>query len=149
MEIVEALAHDLKSPLLIIKAYSEALYDDTNVDEEQRQYLAVIEENVEKSVSLVQQMQYTPNEGSIEIIVTSADSRIYYSVCYNGTGFSPKDIEKAFDRFYRADEARQTQGGHSGLGLYIVKQLIELLGGSIQIKNLETGGACVEFWHNR
>lgn len=38
MEIVEALAHDLQSPLSIIKAYSEALYDDTNVDEEQRQY---------------------------------------------------------------------------------------------------------------
>ena len=49
-----------KSPLSVIKAYSEAVLDDTEVDEEQRQYLAVIEENIEKSISLVQQMQYTP-----------------------------------------------------------------------------------------
>ena len=59
VEMVEALAHDLKSPLSVIKAYSEAVLDDTEVDEEQRQYLAVIEENIEKSISLVQQMQYT------------------------------------------------------------------------------------------
>ena len=59
VEITEALAHDLKSPLSIIKAYSEALSDDTDVDEEQKQYLTVIEENIEKSVLLVNQMKYT------------------------------------------------------------------------------------------
>ncbi len=39
VEMVEALAHDLKSPISIIKVYAEALSDDTQVDDEQRQYL--------------------------------------------------------------------------------------------------------------
>ena len=42
---------------------------------------------------------------------------------------------------------RPTSGGHSGLGLYIVKQLVEQLHGTVQIKNSPTGGACVVFYH--
>ena len=49
-ETVEALAHDLKSPLSIIKAYTEAMEDDTEIDQEQSAYLSVIEENIEKSI---------------------------------------------------------------------------------------------------
>lgn len=222
VEITEALAHDLKSPLSIIKAYSEALSDDTDVDEEQKQYLTVIEENIEKSVLLVNQMQYTselessgagvvkgsvnlleflqrkiydydlqarrknikmileirndeipdtvitdvnklerildnilsnslqytPAGGKIRIFVKKHNQFVVYRISDTGMGFTSMDMEKAFERFYRGDEARQSQGGHSGLGLYIVKQLSELLGGSVKIENLSSGGACVSFSHS-
>lgn len=220
VEMVEALAHDLKSPLSIVKVYSEALVDDTEISEEQRQYLAVIEANVEKSVSLVQQMQYTseleksciqlqlapvnltqfleqkvyyyelearkkeisiilniqsdieepilidieklerifdnivsnslqytPTGGNIKISAKAEKDYILYEICDSGTGFSAKDMHKVFEKFYRGDEARQTEGGHSGLGLYIVKQLVKMLGGSIKIENAKCGGACVIFQH--
>lgn len=58
-----------------------------------------------------------------------------------------KDLERAFDRFYRGDKARNSEGGHSGLGLYIVKKLVEQLHGSIKIKNTVYGGADVIFRH--
>lgn len=56
-EMVAALAHDLKTPLSVIKAYSESLADDTPVNEEQRAYLDIIAGNVDRSTALIQQIQ--------------------------------------------------------------------------------------------
>lgn len=92
-------------------------------------------------------LQYTPAGGQINVEVMPDKERILYKICDTGCGFSEKDLRKALERFYRGDEARQTKDGHSGLGLYIAKQLTEQLGGSIQIGNGENGGACVVFWH--
>lgn len=90
---------------------------------------------------------YVPVSGRIEINVEADETYIYYAVLDNGDGFSSKDLNKAFERFYRGDEARSSKGSHSGLGLYIVKQLSGLLGGSVEISNPQSGGACVKFWH--
>lgn len=92
-------------------------------------------------------LQYTPAGGRIGISVKAEKERISYEICDSGSGFSAKDKEKAFGKFYRGDEARRSEEGHSGLGLYIVKQLVEQLGGSIRIDNTESGGACVSFRH--
>lgn len=59
VEMVSSLAHDLKSPLSIIKIYSEAILDDNNINDDTKEYIEVIEKNIDKSISLVQQMQYT------------------------------------------------------------------------------------------
>lgn len=56
-EMVAALAHDLKTPLAVIKAYNETLTDDTPLDEEQRGYVAVIAANVDRSAGLIQRIQ--------------------------------------------------------------------------------------------
>ncbi|EML9211765.1 HAMP domain-containing histidine kinase [Clostridioides difficile] len=222
VEMVEALAHDLKSPLSIILGYTDALIgNNTDDNEKLHRYLTVIRENTEKSAALVQKMQYTsdleksniqlnlvpinlpeflrqkvqdyelqahqkevelilkmqgniqspiqidvdrltrifdniisnslqytPSGGNISITVKDEKNCISYEICDSGRGFSSKDLKKALDKFYRGDEARQTKGGHSGLGLYIVKQLVEQLGGSVKIENSKSGGACVKFWHS-
>ncbi|MFQ4640568.1 sensor histidine kinase [Clostridioides difficile] len=222
VEMVEALAHDLKSPLSIILGYTDALIgNNTDDNEKLHMYLTVIRENTEKSAALVQKMQYTsdleksniqlnlvpinlpeflrqkvqdyelqahqkevelilkmqgniqspiqidvdrltrifdniisnslqytPSGGNISITVKDEKNCISYEICDSGRGFSSKDLKKALDKFYRGDEARQTKGGHSGLGLYIVKQLVEQLGGSVKIENSKSGGACVKFWHS-
>lgn len=223
IDMIEALAHDLKTPLSIIKGYSEALIG-ANKDggEKLTKYLAVIKGNAEKSSALVQQMQYTSDleksntqlhlvsvnlynfleqkvhdyelqakEKKIDIIlkmqgdaktpflididrlerildniisnslqynvmgsniyinVRVEEENIFYDISDNGSGFNKKDIKKAFDKFYRGDETRNSKDGHSGLGLYIVKQLVEQLGGSINIYNSKLGGACVSFGHKK
>ncbi len=60
VEMVEALAHDLKSPLSIVLGYTDALIgNNTDDNEKLHRYLTVIRENTEKSAALVQKMQYT------------------------------------------------------------------------------------------
>lgn len=92
-------------------------------------------------------LQYTPEGGHIDITVKIDGHTVSYKISDTGCGFSSKDLKKATERFYRGDEARQSKGNHSGLGLYIVKQLVEQLGGTLYIKNTESGGACVMFDH--
>jgi len=61
----------------------------------------------------------------------------------NGPGFAPKDLEHAFERFYRGDESHTRSAGGAGLGLSIAKALAESLGGTISAFNTEDGGAGV------
>ncbi len=46
-------------------------------------------------------LQYTPAGGRIDIAVKSDERYLYYSICDTGMGFSAKDMEKAFEKFYR------------------------------------------------
>lgn len=90
-------------------------------------------------------LQYTPKGGRINIFVKLEQNRVFYEVSDTGTGFSKKDRDKIFEKFYRGDEARGSKEGHSGFGLYIAKQLVEKHGGSIKVYNVKDGGACVAF----
>jgi signal transduction histidine kinase len=56
-------------------------------------------------------------------------------------------LEKAFDKFYRGDEVRRSKDGHSSLGLFIVKQLLEQFDRLIKLSNTESDVACVKFQH--
>lgn len=93
-------------------------------------------------------LQYTPPDGRIHVSVKADKDHIFYTASDTGTGFGPADLKKAADKFYRGDKARQTKGGHSGLGLYIAGQLAEQLGGSLKIENSKSGGACVTYQHS-
>jgi len=77
--------------------------------------------------------------GSIE--VTVADGRV--SVRDHGPGIAEADRDRIFDRFYRSSSARSTPG--SGLGLSIVKQVVEAHGGTVFARSADDGGAIVGF----
>ncbi|BBH18775.1 hypothetical protein Back11_01200 [Paenibacillus baekrokdamisoli] len=85
-------------------------------------------------------LTYTPQCGYIHITVRFMPDFVQYEIQDSGTGFNKKDLEKGFDKFYRGDESRKSGNGHSGLGLYIAKQLVEKMGGSIQLGNASEGG---------
>jgi hypothetical protein len=63
----------------------------------------------------------------------------------SGKGIPTEALPRIFDRFYRADAARQTTTGGSGLGLAIVRAIIEAHGGSVMAENAPHGGACISF----
>lgn len=90
-------------------------------------------------------LQYTPAGGRITLSAERCGDFIRYTVEDTGCGFDARDLKKAFDRFYRGDEARGTKGAHAGLGLFIVKQLAGQLGGDAEVENTEAGGARVTF----
>ncbi len=59
-------------------------------------------------------------------------ARLWIAVVDTGQGIAPEDLPRIFERFWRADKARQRDGSGSGIGLAIARRLVELQGGEIQ-----------------
>lgn len=81
--------------------------------------------------------------GSITIFGWVIDSNLVIEVEDTGMGISEKDLPFVFDRFYRADAARSTSGSSSGLGLSIVRGIMDLHGGKATISSTEGKGTKV------
>ncbi len=87
-------------------------------------------------------LRYTPPGGSISLIVRGgADPRWAELIVFDtGSGIAPEDLPNVFERFYRADSARQSDSGESGLGLAIVKSVAEAHGGQIKVESTQGKG---------
>ena len=70
-------------------------------------------------------IKYGKEHGSTRIGCYNLESYILVEVSDNGTGISPEDLKHVFDRFYRADKSRSRKIEGSGLGLSIVKHIME------------------------
>jgi PAS domain S-box-containing protein len=86
-------------------------------------------------------IKYSPGGGKITVAGRLSDGQVEMSVSDEGIGFSPYQGEQLFDRFYRVDNAltRETQG--AGLGLYIVRSIIDAHGGRIWAEGQPGHGA--------
>jgi two-component system, OmpR family, sensor histidine kinase BaeS len=80
-------------------------------------------------------LKYTPSGGYIHLKAETADAGIMFSVKDSGCGFAPEDRPYIFERFYRADKSRNRMTGGSGIGLTIVKAIVEAHGGMIEVKS--------------
>jgi two-component system phosphate regulon sensor histidine kinase PhoR len=70
-----------------------------------------------------------------------ADGQVRLSVSDTGVGIPSEDIKRIFERFYRVDKARSRPSGGTGLGLPIVKQVVEQMGGSVSVESVLGRGA--------
>jgi signal transduction histidine kinase len=89
-------------------------------------------------------IKYSPDGGRILVSGRYDQEQIYVAVTDEGIGIPAGEYERVFDRFYRVDSAltRRTQG--AGLGLYLVKSVIEAHGGRIWVSsNLGKGSTFV------
>ncbi|WP_028083278.1 ATP-binding protein [Dolichospermum circinale] len=87
-------------------------------------------------------INYTFIKGIIDIITSSKGSHIYVSIKDTGIGISPDNLEKVFDRFWRADESRSYNCRGSGLGLAIAQAIAKKHGGLITVKSELGVGSC-------
>ncbi|HEY3182059.1 MAG TPA: HAMP domain-containing sensor histidine kinase [Gaiellaceae bacterium] len=93
---------------------------------------------------LANALRHTPSDGAIVVAVESGAGEVRIAVEDTGVGITPETARRMFDRFWRGDAARSSDGG-AGLGLAIARGLVESHGGRIWAEPLEGGGARVAF----
>ena len=87
-------------------------------------------------------IKFTPQGGSVQVRVGSADGAVTVTVSDTGVGIAREDLPRIFERFYKVDRARQAGG--TGLGLAVAKHTIEAHGGSINARSELGHGATFE-----
>ena len=85
-------------------------------------------------------VKFTNNGGYIEVKLTEHNTDIEVSIKNSGTGIKAEELSHVFERFYKVDKSRSLDSKGAGLGLYIVKLMIEMHGGRVVAKsdNVET-----------
>jgi signal transduction histidine kinase len=88
-------------------------------------------------------MRYTPGGGAITVRAQRRTDDVLVSVLNTGTTIAANDLPKVFERFYRIDASRDRRSGGAGIGLAIVKQLVEMSGGRVGARS---EGGLTTFW---
>lgn len=76
-------------------------------------------------------IRHAPAGGRVTVSILEADSGVLVDVTNTGQTIAPEHLPRLFDRFYRADPSRAGEGSHSGLGLAIVRSIVEAHGGQV------------------
>ena len=87
-------------------------------------------------------LRFTPENGSIEITLSDQKTDFNVAVSDSGCGIAAEHLPRVFDRFYRAETSRGSDG--AGLGLALVKSIVELHGGSVTIQSEVGRGTIVK-----
>ena len=80
-------------------------------------------------------IKFTPAEGRIEVRLLRADPHVRITVSDTGRGISPEAVECLFESFYQADSSSTRRHGGLGLGLSLVRHLVELHGGTVSAES--------------
>jgi signal transduction histidine kinase len=80
-------------------------------------------------------LRHTPTGGTVTLTCRRVDRWVEYRVADTGDGVAADHLPHLFDRFYRADTARDRDHGGSGIGLAIAKALVEAHGGGISVSS--------------
>ena len=80
-------------------------------------------------------VKFTNDKGKILINATTDKKYAYFSVTNTGKGIPEKDLDKVFERFYKVDQSRSTDVKSTGLGLFLVKSIVDLHSGTITVES--------------
>ena len=76
-------------------------------------------------------VKFTPENGEIKLKLDRGEKNVTFSIMNTGEGISSEEISKVFERFYKVDKSRSYDVKGAGLGLYIVKTIVEMHGGTV------------------
>lgn len=84
-------------------------------------------------------IRHSPIQGQVLLSARRTEAGISFSVADAGPGIAPAELDRVFERFYRADTARTSQTGGTGLGLAIARSIVDLHHGQIRAENMAPG----------
>jgi signal transduction histidine kinase len=87
--------------------------------------------------------RYSPRGGTVTVTAERRPADLLVSVANTGDPIPPEDLDRVFERFYRVEKSRDRARGGAGIGLAIVKQLVEAGGGRVGADSGESG---TRFW---
>jgi two-component system sensor histidine kinase ChvG len=136
--IARSVIDDFNNDLLNSKKNIKIKFD-TISDNKTKPNILGVEGRVEQVLAnlLDNSISFSPPNSEIKVLVKSEDRTVNLAVEDQGSGFNEKDIDKIFNRFY--SNRPEKFGEHTGLGLNIVKNIIELHGGTINALNNTKG----------
>jgi len=85
-------------------------------------------------------VKYTPDGGTVKMEAVATGGSLTLTIADSGIGIPEEELPKLFTKFYRASNAQQQVTEGTGLGLYVVKQSVEILGGSITVDSQQDKG---------
>lgn len=138
-DCVEEVGMDLEQRNIELN-YSNLVSSDTIVIADPEQMKKVINNIISNSVKYMDKPH-----GVIDIRILDEVDSIRIEIEDNGKGIAQKDLGRIFERFYRTDASRNSAQGGSGIGLSIVKKIIEDHGGYIWATGKEGEGTCMHF----
>ncbi len=100
-----------------------------NIDADRNKFIQILMNLLSNAVS------YTPEGGQITVSANRRDQKAVLSILDTGIGISKEDMPFIFERFYRVDKSRSRKTGGTGVGLTIVKDLVESHGGHMELKS--------------
>ena len=85
-------------------------------------------------------VKFSRQGGAVNIIVSETESQVLIGISDSGVGIPQQAIPHLFERFYRAKNVTIAEIPGSGIGLYIVKSIVETLGGTIHVESIMDQG---------
>ncbi len=138
-DCVEEVGLDLESKNIQLN-YEDLVEPSTQIIADPEQLKRVINNIIGNSVKYLDKAK-----GVIDIRILDEVDSIRVEIEDNGKGIAAKDLPNIFERFYRTDASRNSSKGGSGIGLSIVKKIIEDHGGYIWATSKENEGTCMHF----
>ena len=78
-------------------------------------------------------VKYSPEQKQVQVAVTSANGNVEVAVRDRGSGIAPADLKRVFGRFYRGANAKEQGTKGTGIGLAMVKEIVEAHGGTVRV----------------
>ena len=138
-DCVEEVGLDLESKSIQLN-YEALIEPSTQIIADPEQLKRVINNIISNSVKYMNK-----EKGIIDIRILDEIDAIRVEIEDNGMGVAAKDLPNIFERFYRTDASRNSSKGGSGIGLSIVKKIVEDHGGYIWATSKENEGTCMHF----
>jgi PAS domain S-box-containing protein len=131
---VETMSHDAPESISLSAAANgsaEAIGDRDRIE----QVLVNLIDNAVK---------YSPDGGEVVVSTVPAAASVRVEVADQGLGIPPAEQDAVFEKFYRGDPQHRAVPGGTGLGLYICRELVQRMGGTIGVRSRPGGGST--FW---